>query len=457
MNNTMLKERIHAAFPVTQPAYRKLLGLLDIELSDEVPTAAVSLGPRSVMKINPEFLELHCRTDATLTMLVLHETMHVLLGHTRLYERITPEQNIAFDAVINATLCRMLPSPEYTALFRDLYASDLLPEALLRPPDGVGTPWIRWTLEGEVGRLHQALYEDDTVTTGELLAMLEKTVAGGNRDGNGGEKTPSGHNPPGELLGRLLGNHGPGSEDESPSPELLEGIRDLVSHWPRETVRKGRDMGGTENRRTLHVRNPGRIASTILRRALLHVAVTGPAGIGGPLPTIAPRPSARPFAAPRDRRAAVLGALGQPPLLWETTVEDRTRRPVSRTHVYLDVSGSIESVVPLLYGAILSLAEFVHPMVHLFSTKVFDTKIGELHRGKITSTYGTDITCVTAHMIEHRVRRAVIVTDGWVGSVPKTHRARLPGLRAVIVLTHGGDPGFAAELGAAVAELPHLS
>jgi hypothetical protein len=32
------------------------------------------------------------------------------------------------------------------------------------------------------------------------------------------------------------------------------------------------------------------------------------------------------------------------------------------------------------------------------------------------STGGTDIRCVTRHMARHRVRRAVLLTDGYVGS-----------------------------------------
>ena len=37
------------------------------------------------------------RTDEALWTLVLHELHHVLLGHTRLYERISPLHNLAFD------------------------------------------------------------------------------------------------------------------------------------------------------------------------------------------------------------------------------------------------------------------------------------------------------------------------------------------------------------------------
>ena len=131
-----LTERIWNAFPVSQPAFAKLLGLLDIEVSDRVPTAAVSLGLNSRLLINPDFAARHCRSDEALVMLVLHELWHVVLGHTRLYERLTLAQNWAFDAVINAQICRLFRGAAHTRLFRELYAHDKLPWALLRPPEG---------------------------------------------------------------------------------------------------------------------------------------------------------------------------------------------------------------------------------------------------------------------------------------------------------------------------------
>ena len=38
-------------------------------------------------------------------LLILHELYHVILGHTRLFSRVSPIDNIVFDAVINSMLC----------------------------------------------------------------------------------------------------------------------------------------------------------------------------------------------------------------------------------------------------------------------------------------------------------------------------------------------------------------
>src|SRR6187402_3445831 len=111
-----LAARIYSSFPVAQPAFARLLNLPDIEATDAVPTAAVTLGGRSRLLINPQFVADMCPADHDVVMLVLHELHHVVLGHTRLFTRLTPAQNWAFDCVINAQLCRLFAEPHHTAL-----------------------------------------------------------------------------------------------------------------------------------------------------------------------------------------------------------------------------------------------------------------------------------------------------------------------------------------------------
>ena len=177
-----ITDRIWNAAPVSQQAFFKLLSLLEIEITPQVPTACVTLGTRSKLRINPEFVARHCQTDQRLVMLVLHELFHVLLGHTRLYERVTPVQNWAFDAVINATLSRILPQPEYTALFRDFYDNARFPDCFLRPPDNWklgAAPAIPRALRTKKHRalagLYQTLYSEHGCSYSELRKALSET------------------------------------------------------------------------------------------------------------------------------------------------------------------------------------------------------------------------------------------------------------------------------------------
>ena len=99
-------------------------------------TAAVECRLQPRLLVNPDFVDTWAATPEKLLMLVMHELHHVLLGHTRLFPRVTRVDNLVFDAIINALLCRMFPAPEHTAFFTDFYDENRFPDCLLRPPAG---------------------------------------------------------------------------------------------------------------------------------------------------------------------------------------------------------------------------------------------------------------------------------------------------------------------------------
>ena len=71
----------------------------------------------------------------------------------------------------------------------------------------------------------------------------------------------------------------------------------------------------------------------------------------------------------------------------------------------------------------------IHPQVHLFSTQVAEVTAAQLRAGLCKSTGGTDIRCVTRHMARHRVWRAVLLTDGFVGDADPAGRKVLDSAR----------------------------
>jgi hypothetical protein len=134
----------------------------------------------------------------------------------------------------------------------------------------------------------------------------------------------------------------------------------------------------------------------------------------------------------------VLRALEQPPLLYVHRLPWRQRIPCGeRVHVYLDVSGSIGNLKDALYGAVLDCRELVHPTVHLFSTRVVDVSLEELRQGRCETTGGTSSQCVARHMAEQRVRRAVMLTDGFVGTPQGSDRETFLSVRLGVALTPG--------------------
>ncbi len=83
--------------------------------------------------------------------------------------------------------------------------------------------------------------------------------------------------------------------------------------------------------------------------------------------------------------------------------------------------------------------EFVHPRIHLFSTEGADITLDELRRGVCRTTGGTDISCVAKHMRENRVRRAAVITDGYVGKPAGQNHETLTKAKLGIALTPGGS------------------
>ncbi len=235
-----LVRRVLDCVPARSHALGALLSLFRVEASEEVPTACVTCERRPVLRVNPTFVEEHCRSDAHLFVLVMHELHHVLLGHTRLFPRVTPAHNLAFDAVVNALLCARFPEEAYTSFFTRLYGREKGPLRLLAPP---GRPAVK---PARLRALHQALYEG-RATAEEVFHAVVKEV----------EAIPL-------PLGRLLGSHAGAADDgswgtEGPADTLVvDAIRRIVEKWPppRDPIR-GRSL--TDVLKALHRDAPRRL------------------------------------------------------------------------------------------------------------------------------------------------------------------------------------------------------
>jgi hypothetical protein len=380
-----ITERILDCFPSGTYALSALLRLMDIVETGSVPTAAVECRVQPRLLINPEFVGKHARTSEKLLMLVMHELHHVLLGHTTLFPTVTPVQNFIFDAVINGIICRMFPAREYTTFLTDYYDASRFPDCLLRPPPGwperPRTPKGISDLGGRhVSRIrdvHAALYSDTGATYQEVFEVLPRLV-------------------PADAIRNvpLLGGHGDGSAStgqlEGRSPVLFDIVRSIVEQWPQPPDPiKGRSLADVLKESFVQAtRLPSNRA--LLRKLIRKVAGFDGAGV---VRQVRPDSVAAPTPIPAlDRRSAVMRLLGHEQLLHVSAVP--WRRAVcagERVHVYMDVSGSMNAVKKALYGAVLDCREYVHPTVHLFSTRIGDISLDELRLGVCKSTGGTDI------------------------------------------------------------------
>ena len=401
-----------------------LLTVSRVEWSDEVATACIDCCERPRLRLNPHFIARHCGTPERLTMLVLHELSHVTLGHTRLFPRPTALHNIAFDAIVNRTVLSLLEKAgatvhRYAALPMDTYRSDQAPEFILRPPPGWphAPDWpASRTLPAELRRIHRMLYGAEItdsgllgVTYGEIIEALRTNV------------------PADDVTGIvLLGAHGvtpaeqvalAGTRDAEVADVLQSQLAALSGQHPGE--------GGVLSQ--LHVRDADRTpALERALRILLRRAVHGDGTAARRVEwvsrevTVVHRLHDR-RAASRHHAARLLGVPA--PLLFAGQVTERRMRPGDVT-IYVDVSGSMNALLPFLCRSLRALRAEITPTIYWFSTTVVPARPGELETGCMPTSGGTSITAVIRHIATTVPvgTPVVVLTDGHLERVaPSTH------------------------------------
>ncbi len=386
------------------------LSLFRVRFSEKTKTACVTCGESPELLLNRDFIEAHCRTNEHLFMLVMHELYHVILGHTTLFPRATEVRNLVFDAVINAILCSLFPTPEFTSFFTDYYPSDKMPFALLRPK-GEGTPPAA---ESALKLLYGG---SDTGTYHDVYEALLKS-------GCVKEITLSAPHP------LLLGSHE--EENEEMSQEMKDLVHKIISKWPSpDRPLQGQDLGAEEHARGFDSEaNPTTRLRRGIRRLMRRAAMPGKEEVR--------RRSVREMTCEtatflpdwHDRAHEAREVAFGDALIYSTTT--RLQRPSSRDNrqafVYFDVSGSVAEQVPSVAQTLLPYCRRGLCTVHVFSTVVHPASARDLAARKFSSTGGTDVDCVLKHVLElppgRRPRAVVVVTDGFTGVPDATLAAR---------------------------------
>ena len=428
-----LEEQILECFPSGSYALSALLRLMDIVESDEVETAAVECKIQPRLLINPGFAKKFADTPEKLLILVMHELHHVLLGHTTLFKTVTPTDNFVFDCVINALISRMFPQQDHLSFLTDFYSDRKFPECLLRPP----SDWNGQTVmhlpraikdlprqhRTEVAEIYRSLYSETGVSYQEIHNIFPRLLSD---DGISGIPLLGGHDDDGATQGRF----------EDRSPILFDIVRSIVEEWPQPPDPiNGRSLADIINQETITTRSAAGNRE-ILRSLFFKISGRKERGRVrqiGDYKLVVPTPIPN-----FDRRSTVLRSLGMQPLFYASSIVHRRRtRSSDRVHVYVDVSGSMNGIKDAIYGAVIDCREWVNPLVHLFSTKISDISHDDLRKGIVKSTGGTDIVCVADHMRSNKVRRACIITDGWVGEPRGGHHTTLS--KTKLGVAYAGD------------------
>ncbi|MBL8163045.1 MAG: VWA domain-containing protein [Anaerolineae bacterium] len=433
-----LAARLVGCVPSATIEMETLCRLAGVKVSRAIPTAAVECLRRPRLLINPDFAAKYCQRDQHLFLLVMHELWHIILAHTRLYPRVTPAHNVAFDAIINAGLARQYyGTPEFRGFFEALNPEDKFPSMLLRPPVGWpqnpvypdgGPAGTRQILErlyprGNVRNASMPFYE-------EILQLLRQYA-----EENGWVWVE------GEPV--LLGDHSNPDAEAAvfADPLLSDTMRRVASRMPSQLGGHKPGRGGTANDQTTEVtvtpEHTRRAFSNVLRRCL------GPRMGGERRRQRTPVPSPGGTSVlpnPRDRLSPARRRLGMPATIWvqPSTVKARVPEVPRKANVYLDVSGSMAQVLPHLLGLILPYVAAGQADIFQFSTVVEPLPLARLQSGRLRTTGGTDINCVMRHVLEQKpqVPKVLLLTDGAVGALASElfERVRDQNLRIYVVL-----------------------
>ena len=223
--------------------------------------------------------------------------------------------------------------------------------------------------------------------------------------------------------------------------------------------RSGRDQGSSLTQRTLLLHRKHNAAVSILRKALFRLAGMNIDGTLTPKVSFQTSASVLPYRSMIDRRSEVTSAMGHDPFFFQAQTQSTSLTRSERVHVYLDVSGSMDGVIRALYEAIIPLLGSVAPKIFLFSTDISEIDHSQIKKGVLDTTGGTSIDVVTKHILKRQVKKALIVTDGWVGDIPSSHVEKLNKQRVKVhgVITKDGDVDFLAPINGKAWKLPQLT
>lgn len=404
-----------------------------------VTTACVSGRDVPTMALNPDFIARHAATPEKLAFVLMHELSHIVLGHLALFEPPSEILNIATDALINAMLChgirkaKLDPTP-FEAFLTDFYPADRAPAFLLRPPAPDGP-----RVEGPLARIHRRLYH---ARSWELVTVREIVVAL-----RAAKLTPE------QLAGAaLVGSHGQtdAERDAAACGQSLAQLPDVAVLFEPMGLPKG--VGDHLREQLLLVRREETRHELVagLRAAILRTLVPDFRAAAARV-RYESRECVTPFRG-HDRRAAgrerLAAAFGAPrPLLFRDVVQHRVPQR-HRAALYLDVSGSMGRLLPLLHSALLPLHRVLGVTIHAFSTVVETVTRADFDAGRLPSTGGTSVQPVLEHLVQTDppVPRALVVTDGYIDRpTPAVRKALARRNTAVHVVVAGDGPDLSGE------------
>lgn len=376
-------------------------------------TAGINIDGR--LTYNPEFVAKYVGCQEDLFSLVFHELLHPMFSHF-IYENGELE-NIAADAIINAVISEVYSDHSRNGnLFRKFYPDHGLP-GLLRPRSDIS--------RSRYDRVYERLYSQsdvhDSFTTGELIQTLKILTQD-------------------ERLSTvvLIGSHGePAAGGVQGGAFPKETLSKIAEDLKRSLAGKGGKYAGF-SLELLDLFMEALKTHLSIRKVLLQKFLTKRKLDRFKEYFRVQRVGVSPIPLYPSKRDLVLLASGFYPGYFHNHITT-PRTEEKGLAIYLDVSGSVNDYLPQIIG-ILSKLKNTMTSLFLFSNIVVETRIEDLLKGKIRTTYGTDFNCIARSVLDWRFDKAIIITDGYADMTEElSKQLKAMGLVTLTILFDGAS------------------
>ena len=336
------------------------------------------------LSYNPLFIDEFVTTKEDLFSLIFHELLHPMFNHF-IYQSGELE-NIAADAIINTVISTIYTDQSKNGhLFRKFYKPKGV-TGLLRS----GSRMDQSRLDKVYDRLYLRSDDNRKLTTGELITTLKILLD---------------HQAVSGVI--LIGTHGNVEAGEESFPqEVLERI----AYDIKRSASRANSRSAGYNSCVIDLLLEALHTHLSIRRVILERFATNRKIdkfkelfrnrhiCSSPVPIY---PS---------KRDLILLAAGFYPGSFHNAIT-RTGFKEKGLAIYLDVSGSVNEYLPRILAILQGLKREI-TTIYLFSNQVFETSFAALLKGHIKTTGGTDFDCIAASILENRLDKAVIITDG---------------------------------------------
>jgi hypothetical protein len=398
-----------------------------IHLTDSPSCPTLSVDENRIIRVNKKFWKkwIIRKTDAEFVF--LHELFHVVLGDLEKKEE-TPEErmlaNLSMDMRINAAI---------TQSFLDKNVSnDNFFLSRFYKPNGISgllRPYSAFSATSKYKRIYSALY-GSSFTKINPKDVLEEEIKELFRNEESIRSALKLLIPKEELEKMIpkvvfIGTHAQnGSEakeeerGEGPTPiapedivkvpqEYLDEIRQAIAGKMKSTGK----MGGLSNLLVDNMIEVLDSKKSVTMKALERFScnhkvnsIKGMFQKDKKVTSVIPiRPSSRDM---------FLMSQNAMPVLWHNKLP-REAKKNKNIAIYLDVSGSVTSMLPMLLGFIKNMNRSIKT-IYCFSNIVSEHSIQELSNGVFKTTGGTDFNCIAQHVLDNKqIDKAVIFTDGF--------------------------------------------